>query len=474
MASPVVAASSNAPLDPKQQGRYALQLGKGITDRSAASSFNAVRFNHKSLHDKGKRSTRITIRNDTQSDLTITDTSSEEVDQFKYAGQLGSTKNSYVLIFDQSKQACTLEPLASSHTFNITATPWGTSLAKLKQEYPQLQAKVEEAVNEPDGDLDEDPDGEADADNPYDFRHYLTSAIRGPSPSPSPALRAVNAGKTTPQALQTQPKPVSEAKPRKKAASKAYDPLRPNQRKPKAATTGANKAKANPTPTIKLDRRASARPGDENKKGSTLSKGNVKSDYYVHSSDEEEEPPMSQPVHSDIEEEDESGSRGRGLEIDFGDDSPPKKSNKILPPKPGGPISLNSAVNSPDRRLDPGAARRQQQKEPSDIIDFGDSSDNFQDDEESDAEESVQKRKQDHSVDMHDADADADADSDVDADADSDHDDDIEPMHLGSPAHQQPPTIEDDDDGDDFEAEMLQAMQDDDGEAESEEESEAE
>lgn len=340
-----------------------------------------------------------------------------------------------------------------------------------------MQAKVEETANETVGGVDEDPDGEADADNPYDFRHYLTSAIRGPSPSPSPALRALHAGKTTPQPLQALPKATPEVKPRKKAAPKAYDPLRSNQRKPKAATSAAAKAKARPTPTIKLDRRASTKPGEEHKKGPTLGKSNVKSDYYVHSSDEEEEPTTSQPVRSDIDEEDESGAPARGLEIDFGEDLTPKKSNKILPPKPGGPISLNSAVNSPDRRLDPVAARRrQQQKEPSDIIDFGDSSDNFQDDEESDTEEFAQKRKQDHDVDMHDADADADADSDVDADADadSDHDDDIEPMHLGSPAHQQPPTHEDDDDGDDFEAEMLQAMQDDDGEAESEEESEAE
>lgn len=349
-------------------------------------------------------------------------------------------------------------------------------MAKLKEEYPQLKAKVDEPANEPVGDLDEDPDGEADANNPYDFRHYLTSAARGPSHSPSPALRALNIGKTTPQPVHTLPKAIPEVKPRKKAAPKAYDPLRSNQRKPKAATPAASKAKAKPTPTIKLDRRASARPGDDNKKGPTLSKGNVKSDYYVHSSDEDEEPSASQPVHSDIDEEDESADRGRGLEIDFGDEPIPKKSNKILPPKSGGPISLNSAVNSPDRRLDPASARRQQQKETSDIIDFGDSSDNFQDDEESDTEEFTQKNKQDHDVDMHDADADADADSDVDADADadSDHDDDIEPMHLGSPAHQQPPTIEEDDDGLDFEAEMLQAMQDDDGEAESEEESEAE
>lgn len=329
-----------------------------------------------------------------------------------------------------------------------------------------MQAKAEEATNESVGDLDEDPDGEADADNPYDFRHYLTSAIRGPSPSPSPALRALNTGKNTPQHVQTRPKAIPEVKTRKKAAPKAYDPLRPNQRKPNAATPAANKANAKPAPTIKLDRRASTKPGDENKKGPTLSKGNAKSDYYVHSSDEDEEPTTSQPVHSDIDDENVSGARERGLEIDFGDEPLPKKSNKILPPKSGGPISLNSAVNSPDRRLDAAAAPRQQQKEPSDIIDFGDSSDNFQDDEESDTEEFTQKSKQDHDGDMLDADA--------DADADSDHDDDIEPMHLGSPAHQQPPTNEEDDDGDDFEAEMLQAMQDDDGEAESEEESEAE
>jgi hypothetical protein len=442
--------------------------------------------NHKPNHSEGTRSTRITTRNATQSDLSITDQDDGEISNYKYAGQRGSTKNSYVLIFDQAKQTCTLEPLTSSYTFNITSTPWETSSAKLAQQYTQLQAKAEDLANGTNGDLDEDPDGEADADNPYDFRHYLISAIRGPSPSPSPALRAINTGTDTPQPILSRPTGTPEVKPRKKAAAKAYDPLRANQRKPKSAAPAANKAKPKPTPTIKLDRRASTRPGDEDKKGPKLGKGNAKSDYYVHSSDDDEEPPTSQPVHSDIEEEDEeSGARGGGLEIDFGDDLPPKKKSKALAFKRAGPpISLHSAVNSPDSRVI--TPRHQQKKnDPQEVIDFGDSTEGYEEDDDSDTEDfTQQKHKQDHDVDMHDADADADADADMDADADADedeHDDDIEPMTLGSPAHQQPPTAdEDDDDGDldaDFEAEMLQAMQgDDDAEVaeDSEEESEAE
>jgi hypothetical protein len=415
----------------------------------------------------GTRSIRITPRNTTKFDLSITDTiikkDDKDISNYKYAGQRGSTKNSYVLIFDQAEQTCTLEPLTSSYTFNLTSAPGETSSVKLSQKYPQLQSKTEDPSDMSNEDLDEDPDGEADADNPYDFRHYLTSAIRGPSLTPSPALRAINTGTNTPQLISSRPTGTSDVKPRKKAAAKAYDPLRANQRKPKAAPA-VNKAKAKPTPTIKVDRRASTRPGDEDKKGPKPGKGNVKSDYYVHSSDDDEEPTTSQQIHSDIEEDEEKeepGARGGGLEIDFGDDPPPKKKNKALDFKRAGPpISLHSAVNSPDSRVI--TPRHQKKKnDPQEIIDFGDSTEGYEEDDDSDVEDSTQqKHQQDDDADMHDADADADADADED-----EHDDDIEPMTLGSPAHQQPPIAEDEDD---FEAQMLEAMQGDDSEEESE------
>jgi len=503
MASPALASPPGAPLDPHKQARFTLQLGQGITSKSSSSSFRSVKrtflylpflacsnhstVNHKPDLSDGTRSARIAATNSNQPNLTITDEEDGTTSKYKYVGHRGSTKNSYVLIFDQNKQTCVLEPLASSYAFNIQSTPWEKSADKLSQTYQQLQPKTDEEdfINS-NGHLDEDADGEPDPDNPYDYRHYLNYNGRGASPLPSPALPP-SSSINTPRLASSRPTATPEVKARSRPATKV-DPLRPAQRKRKSPPPAAAKSTQRPTPTVRIDRRASTRPGDEKKKsGPRLPKPNAKSDYYVHSSDEAEMPPTSQPVAtrrsspSDLEEDEEDEHGGGGLEIDFGDAPLPKRKGGALGfsgSSRGGPISLHSAANSPDSRVVTPRQNKKSSKED-DVIDFGDT-EGYEEDDDSDtdaphaADQGGRKQSRDQDIHMRDAD---------DEDADADGDEDVDPLILGSPAHQQQPVLSDEDEDADldaaFEAEMLQAMQDDDdGPAaaaeESEEESEAE
>lgn len=430
--------------------------------------------NHKPNLSSGTRSTNISAQGPSQSSLNITDNEDGKTSVYKYSGQQRKSKKSYVLIFNQDTQTCTLEPLSSTYNFNIHSTPWESSSSKLVQQYPQLQAKEEDHPGLDDADNIEEgvSDEEPDPDNPYDYRHYINIA-RDVSPTPSPLLRPTNTG-NTPGLHSARPKPTAEAKPRSRPATKT-DPLRPAQRKP------ISKAPQRPTPTVRLDRRASTRPGDgSEKRGPKLpksgSKGAAKSDYYVHSSDDDEEPTTSQPAAreqsspSDVDDDVDFNTGGGGLEIDFGDSPPTKRKNKVLAlpgSAHGGPISLHSAANSPNSRVVTPRQQRKDRKTEDLVIDFDHSSGGYEEEEEEesdvDALPAVRKKGGDVDVSMQDV-------------SDDEGDEDVEPMSLGSPAHQQQTGGDEEDDADadldaEFEAQMMQGLADAD---ESEEESEAE
>jgi hypothetical protein len=342
------------------------------------------------------------------------------------------------------------------------------SPAKLAKQYPQVHAKAEEP--EPsENPVDAASDGEPDPDNPYDYRHYIDHTARAVSRSPSPGPRAAST-LNAPATTTSRQRPTAEPKARARPASKV-DPLRQAPRKPV-------KTAARPPPTVRLDRRASTRQGDS--KGPKLpratAKSSAKSDYYVHSSDNDDEPLTGQSLAtgqaslSEVEDDEEIGTRGGGLEIDFGDSPPTKRKVRALALPKGlhsGPISLHSAANSPNSRI---VAPRQQKKNQKDAdqdeIDFGESSAGYDEDEEEesdvDALPASKRKSRDDDVIMQDT-------------SDAEGDEDVEPMSLGSPAHQQTALDgEEDAEADldaEFEAEMMQGLA---SPGDSEEESEAE
>jgi hypothetical protein len=202
-----------------------------------------------------------------------------------------------------------------------------------------------------------------------------------------------------------------------------------------------------PTPSVRLERRASTRPSQAKSTGGKPTKAPLSSEF-VHSSDDESPPPpTTTPKPS---------SSSNALEIDLSASPPPKlvsNHRKILGAALGtpntGPISLRSAANSPNARNSPLNVPKRRRSGPAEI-DFG------------------------SDMDVGGNEKDEDRDAEGESDRDAEGDEDVVPMSLGSPAHgtaaARPKSFAEIEKGgedkegdgvDDFEAEMMQGFFDD-------------
>ena len=403
-----------------------------------------------------------------------------ESEAYGYAGQSSPAKDSYVLIFDPNKQTCTLEPLATSFSFNLKSTPSESSASALSQKYPPIPTEEEEAAREPEDLFDEEDESGPSSKNPFDFRHFVDQPMdRGISRSPTPSGRVdsprMKASTIKPAA--TSEAPIARVKPVSK----------PQVLKQKAKKTSA------PTPTVRLERRASNRPVPK-KTAPTAAKPKAppKSAEFVRDTSSSPSPEPQQETQSqpqaptdDSDPDPEPLSAGGGLEIDFGDVGPPVKKSAVLRGTPllgstEGPISLRSAANSPRSlgntpRVRSGRFRRDEDKGLE--IDFGKAGGYREDEDEDEDDDEAERRPSRAVLETH-------HEVDEDDPAGDEDDVDVEPMVLGSPAHAdvQPPRgmgevsgespagegeAEDEDDMEAaFEAEMMQGLEDDEDESE--------
>ncbi|OCL04658.1 hypothetical protein AOQ84DRAFT_300376 [Glonium stellatum] len=507
MASPLIAASSPRILDPHKKGHFNLQLSERLTKPgSGSNTFTSIKFNHKPQQTSQSRTATLAPSTDHQYTLTLSDKDKETSDTSAYTfrGQRTRPKKSYVLIFDPAKQTCTLEPLSASYTFNLKSTPTESSSTKLAQQYPQIQPpKGRDYPNGSTDLFDEDggsavggSDSEPDADNPYDFRHFLSQSRRDASSGPSSPDVGTGSAINTPRSEIGRSTPLVQArkqttsastakapqKQRPAAAKSAAQPLNQRKRKspPPASTT--TEKKANPTPSVRIDRRASTRPSGPS--STTTTTTTTKASTATSTTKSSKQPKSSELVHSS-DSEAESGPDTAALTIEIPDAHPPRGQARgrgalaslglgqniglggYLKSPSNGPISLHSAANSasgsPDSRAITPAQLRQQtqtqaqakdEEEDDGVIDFGDLGGDAGS--ESDVDE----------VDAVEAGYDDDDEEEVDLD--------VEVLELGPPATQQQPTkgqrvsvsglgVSGVDDGDDdmdadFEAEMLQGL----------------
>lgn len=356
-------------------------------------------------------------------------------------------------------------------------------------------------------------------DNPFDFRHFLGKdkdkrGDESPFPLPnSPDSRAgTGSAANTPlmvarkpaAAVTSKPKPSQPApKPRKRKSPEAEPFL---TKKPPAR-------KAQPTPTVRVERRASTHPNTKSTtpakpgrktKAAAQSAPKFKSAEIVQSSDESDEDaegeivsspaprqqspePLSHPTfdHDDDDEDeddedrDEGGGFG-GFEIEDPDERPSKPPHNALKSlglgnslglgglgylnsPSNGPMSLVSAANSvegsPNPRFTPRKPERHVEEE---ILDFGSMGGGRRNDSEDEEE---------------------DDDGGYEDNAEEVDDRDVEPMSLGSPVHMQdrsPPSatrkmsvgglMVDDEEDDPFVKEMMMGLAGGDSSEESEEE----
>jgi hypothetical protein len=417
MASPA-AVSSSGVVDPHRKAHYTVQLSDNLVDGTTDDpAYSAVRFNHKPTQSGGSRTTKLRSSGGNAALLDIKDREDGETSIHHYEGTKSFPKKSYVLVFDPNTQTATLQPLTSSYSLNLK------SPKQLAEQYTQIHEQSDTSDNgegsEPLGSMSDD---EPDPNNPFDFRHFLDGA-KPPRLSASPV-----------QAPAQIPKVASLAD---SSASRERSVSNPEGKSSQRST------QQKPTPRIRVERKASTR-GDEQlnalpKKSSKLlgqpkrDSDTLKPRVPVTSIPRSQETPKSQEFDllEDDDEDDFMGSSGAGgLEIDFGDEPPPRSRARALTlpgSSRGGPISLRSAANSPSSQIN--TPRRRIQDVDDFEIDMGSGGMGHEEDEE-DADVSDEDEQSPPLAARNSRVAREVLESDGDDDVD------VEPMSLGSPAHQ--------------------------------------
>ncbi|KAF2006090.1 hypothetical protein P154DRAFT_542520 [Amniculicola lignicola CBS 123094] len=280
MASPMLGPQRGS-IDPHKKAHFTLQLGERIAqDASAGPSYASVKYNHKPPQTSSSRTTTIRSASTNGYTLKLEDKDPGQKgdvgDVFVFNGQRTVPKKSYVLVFDSSSQTATLEPLSSTYTFNIQSQNgkgWiGSKHAKIYPKREKGDGKPSKEEEDDDADLFNDVAGPGDeneapdTDNPFDFRHFLNKADnkRGDeseygAASPDSRIGTGSAMNTPlmPARKAAPPTTAPTAKPKPSAPSKAARKRKSPNPDPLMSRKPAPKKKDQPTPTVRLDRRAS-------------------------------------------------------------------------------------------------------------------------------------------------------------------------------------------------------------------------
>lgn len=330
-------------------------------------------------------------------------------------------KKSYVLLFDPTAQKATLEPLSTTYTFNINSKN-GLDISSAQPKiYPRKQR--DDVPDEPVADdlFGEDAgtgDGDPDAANPFDFRHFL-SAEKGNHnrgyESEYAAASSPDYRTGTGSALNTPQFPANRKSAATTTAKSRPTPQaapKPTRRKIQEPAQKVSAAKIKQTPTVRLERRATSPKLPRRPAVPPSSK--IKSAEIVHSSDESDadeegevgnassppaqRSPLPAPRHpSPDSNEDGDGDGGGGGGGDDDGDANDEMEDVDLPPmqrrngalsslnhgqsigmgysnSPGeGPISLSAASSiqgSPNPHIFTSSKARRVQDDG--VIDFGD------------------------------------------------------------------------------------------------------
>lgn len=398
-------------IEPHKKAHFSLRLGHGITSSDDSSSaYRSVKYNHKPAQTATTRTTTLTALSANTYNLKLEDSdASGTKDMYTFKGQGSTLKKSYVLVFDPSSQQATLEPLSSSYTFNL-ATKNGKEVASQHPKIYPKKCKDDDADHGGDDDdlfgeeVGDDEAGDPDAENPYDFRHFLSKGEKRGDESEynrasSPEDRAgTGSAANTPQFGARNPAAASRPKPTKPAPAKRKGP-----------TTNplvSKLKKSQATPKVQLQRAATSDTPKTKAKAAGPPASRIKSKEVIDSSDESDmdaDPQVAfsparrspspaphqsrrSPSSSDAEAESASDDDGGLLEIEVPDAEPPRRGHGALKslglgPNLGGgltrspstgPRSLLSATNSAQGSPNPQSLTSRANLNMQDEIDFGD------------------------------------------------------------------------------------------------------
>ncbi|KAL5338665.1 RNA polymerase II transcription elongation factor-domain-containing protein [Aspergillus crustosus] len=283
--------STGGMIDPTKQAEYPIILGERLkrkTDNSRSQLIN-IQYNYKTKAATSKQRSVITKSPHSRDhfNLKITDkapNANQNVLTYSYQGSVDpaqkvsdSEDHNLVLVFDPTKKAFIIEPVATQLNFNLRSAPAKTQ-KQVIQQYHQLRTLQEdEHASGEDRSSDQtsgNDDGPADDENPYDYRHFLSKGkdthdynkLGSGNATPEPYANTSKAN--TPMITATKPTSAPAPSPRPRPKTQA-NPLR--QKKPVNDNTRQSKATSS-KPRPRSPVRAAERPGGNSREKKRVEK----------------------------------------------------------------------------------------------------------------------------------------------------------------------------------------------------------
>jgi hypothetical protein len=269
MAAAVAQASG---VDLKTPASFNVRLGASILKEDEKKRFRNVRYNHKPRSAQGATATSKLLPGKQANANTLL--VKNEGKEWRYTGRHKAGDDMYVLVLGgEGNKEVVLEKLNSSHAVNLIQTPQDDDKESLGKKHPYLTDNESDIDDDGIiGDEGEAEEAEPDANNPFDFRHFLKAVEEAPQreellsqPSRSTAgtpLQRATISKPVPRPAKSTPA-AAAVKKRKTPAAAA---TRPNPKRVRAGEdppttkppTSNPSASKTSVPQVRIDRKASA------------------------------------------------------------------------------------------------------------------------------------------------------------------------------------------------------------------------
>ncbi|KAL8710906.1 MAG: hypothetical protein Q9225_007203 [Loekoesia sp. 1 TL-2023] len=215
--------SGSDALDPSRPAKIPITLAPELirSGESADPCIASIQWNFKPRPQPSQSARIRSFQRPSDSRVNLLLKNPDEGGDYHYAGSQ-QPSGSCALIYDPSTKAFVLNKLGVDFTFNLQSTPSNHDRSQVTSQYPQLDTGISD-IESDEGSATEAPAVEgidhtgADANNPYDYRHFLkrrrTSSPEAPvsRPSASPAAPPRRASRTNTK-LKPRPRPQQRPK----------------------------------------------------------------------------------------------------------------------------------------------------------------------------------------------------------------------------------------------------------------------
>ncbi|KAL8704312.1 MAG: hypothetical protein Q9201_002534 [Fulgogasparrea decipioides] len=214
-------------IDPSRTANIPVALGGHLSRGSGRSEKRtaSIQWNYKPRLQSSDTTRIGSLQRSSDQYVDLTIQNSEGSGRYHYKGTQ-QPSGACALIYNPSTKTFVLDRIDADFTFNLQCTPSNENRSDVTSQYPQLDTSISDIESEDGQNAEAGPStdvnhSQADANNPYDYRHFLkrrrTSSPEAaiPRPSVSPAVPPRQPARTN-----TKPKPRPCQQPQVKRPSR--------------------------------------------------------------------------------------------------------------------------------------------------------------------------------------------------------------------------------------------------------------